>query len=131
MSRDDFEPPDFSRKMKKLKKGKEAEGFQETPERRKKRLLLLVRSGVFYFFEELVREQKNLGVTDDEVKENVFVGIEMRKHKIHELNNPNPVFVKAAEEYTKLEERLEQLSPQEILKETQKIMKLSPPPKNK
>ena len=131
MSSDDFEPPDFSRKMKKLKKGKEAEGFQETPESRKKRLLLMVRSGVFYFLDELVREQKKLGVTDDEVRENVFVGIEMRKHKIHELNNPNPLFAKAEEEYTKLEERLEQLSPQEILKETQNIMKLSLPPKNK
>lgn len=96
---------------------------QETPENRKKRLLILVRSGVFHFLEQLVREQKSLGITDDEIRENVFVGLEMRKHMIHEIHNPNPIFEKAVVEYTMLEERLEKLSPQEILEETQNIIK--------
>nr|MDO8080455.1 hypothetical protein [Candidatus Freyarchaeota archaeon] len=128
MSRDDYEPPlEFSQKIKKLKKKEVVEGSQEKPEDHKKRLLILVRSGVFHFLDELVREQKNLGITDDEIKENVFVGIEMRKNMIHEIHNPNPIFEKAVEEYNKLEERLEQLSPQEILEETQNIIKkLSP-----
>ena len=123
MSSDDYEPPNALPKMKKLKKEKEVKGFQETPEFRKKRLLTLVRSGVFLFLDELVREQKNLGITDDEIRENVFVGIEMRKKSIHEIQNPNPVLGKAIEEYNKLEEKLEQLSPQEILEETESINK--------
>ena len=123
-------PLDFLGKMKKLEEKKEDEVFEETPEWRKRRLLTLVRSGVFYFLDELVREQKNLGITDDEIRENVFVGLEMRKHKIHEMRNPNPLFEKAAEEYTKLEEKLERLSPQEILEETKSIAKrvIPPPP---
>nr|MDO8076700.1 hypothetical protein [Candidatus Freyarchaeota archaeon] len=122
-------PLDFLGKMKKLEEKKEDEVFEETPEWRKRRLLTLVRSGVFYFLDELVREQKNLGITDDEIRENVFVGLEMRKHKIHEMHNPNPLFERAAEEYTKLEEKLEQLSPQEILEETKNIAKrVTPPP---
>ncbi|WXG41596.1 MAG: hypothetical protein WED07_12670 [Candidatus Freyarchaeum deiterrae] len=128
MSRDNFEPPDFLPKTKKPKKEKEVEGFQETPEYRRKRLLTLVRSGLFLFLDELVREQKNLGITDDEVRENVFVGIETRKHMVHEIHNPNPIFEKAVEEYNKLEENLEKLSPQEILEETQNIVKKFSPP---
>ncbi|MFB0561187.1 MAG: hypothetical protein ACETWM_08220 [Candidatus Lokiarchaeia archaeon] len=123
MSKDDYEPSlDFLEKMK-FEKKKDVESFNETPERRKKRLLILVRSGVFHFLDEVVREQKNLGISDDEIRENVYVGIEMRKHKIHEFHNPNPIFEKAVEEYNKLGEKLEQLSPQEILEETKHIVK--------
>lgn len=126
MSEDDSEPPLDFQGMKKLKKRK-VESYKETPESRKKRLLILVRSGVFHFLEQLVREQKDLGITDDEIRENVFVGIEMRKHMIREIHNPNPIFEKAILEYNLLEERLEQLSPQEILEETKSIIKkLSP-----
>lgn len=116
-------PFDFSHRMKKFEKEGNIEGYQETPEKRKKRLLLLVRSGIFHFLEELVREQKNLGITDDEIRENVFVGIEMRKHMIHDLHSTHPIFEKAILEYTLLEERLNQLSPKEILEENQNIIK--------
>jgi hypothetical protein len=109
--------------MKKLEKKGAVNSAKETPENRKKRLLILVRSGVFHFLEQLVREQKNLGITDDEVREHVFVGIEMRKHMIREIHNPNPIFEKAIIEYSMLEEKLEKLSPQEILEETQNIIK--------
>lgn len=126
MSKDDSEPPlDFLKKTKLEKK--DTESFQETPEKRKKRLLTLVRSGVFHFLDEVVKEQKNLGITDHEIRENVYVGIEMRKHKIHELHNPNPIFEKAFVEYNELEERLEQLSPQEILEETKNIIERANP----
>jgi len=131
MSKDKQEfPLDFMLRTKKFESKGEVGEFAETPERRKKRLLLLVRSGIFHFLEELVREQKNLGITDDEIRENVYVGIEMRKHKVHELHNPNPIFEKAAEEYSKLQARLAQLSPQEILEENKRIiLKFAPPKK--
>ncbi|MGQ9719993.1 MAG: hypothetical protein ACUVXA_01580 [Candidatus Jordarchaeum sp.] len=121
MSKDENEPPlDFLEKMESKKK--KVEKWEETPEKHKKRLLILIRSGVFHFLDEAIREQKNLGITDDEIRENVFIGIEMRKQKIHELHNPNPIFEQAVKEYNKLEERLEQLSPQEILEETKDII---------
>lgn len=125
MSKDEYEAPlDFLEKKKKsVKMKKDDESFQETPEKRKKRLLILVRSGVFHFLDEVVSEQKNLGISDDEIRENVYVGIVMRKHKIHEAPYLNPIFKKAVEEYDKLSEKLEELSPQEILDETKNIIK--------
>ncbi|MEM2146586.1 MAG: hypothetical protein QW279_14590 [Candidatus Jordarchaeaceae archaeon] len=123
MSKDDYVFPLDFQGMKKLEKKQKVESYKETPESRKKRLLILVRSGVFHFLEQLVREQKNLGITDDEIRENVFVGIEMRKHMIREIHNPNPIFEKAILEYNLLEEKLEKLSPQEILEETKNIIK--------
>lgn len=124
MSRDDYESPlEFTQKTRKVEKKGGVEVSHEKPENRKKRLLILVRSGVFHFLDQLVREQENLGITDDEIRENVFVGLEMRKHMIREIHNPNPIFEKAVVEYNLLEEKLEKLSPQEILEETQNIIK--------
>lgn len=122
MSKDDYESP-LDLGMKKLEKKQKVESYQETPENRRKRLLILVRSGVFHFLDQLVREQKALEITDDEIRENVFVGIEMRKHMIREIHNPNPIFEKAILEYNLLEEKLEKLSPREILEETKNIIK--------